>query len=39
VRGGFVFHAFLHDITDRKRLEREILKLSELPAGAVDNQL
>jgi PAS domain S-box-containing protein len=33
VRGGFMFHAFLHDITDRKRLEREILKLTELPAG------
>ena len=36
VRGGFMFHAFLHDITDRKRLEREILKLTELPAGAVE---
>lgn len=36
VRGGFVFHAFLHDITDRKRLEREILKLTEIPAAAVD---
>jgi PAS domain S-box-containing protein len=36
VRGGFVFHAFLHDITDRKRLEREILKLSEIPAAVED---
>jgi PAS domain S-box-containing protein len=36
VRGGFVFHAFLHDITDRKRLEREILKLTEIPAAALD---
>jgi PAS domain S-box-containing protein len=33
VRGGFMFHAFLHDITDRKRLEREILRLTELPAA------
>jgi PAS domain S-box-containing protein len=37
VRGGFMFHAFLHDITDRKRLEREILRLSELPAAAVED--
>jgi PAS domain S-box-containing protein len=36
VRGGFVFHAFLHDITDRKRLEREILRLTELPAATVE---
>jgi PAS domain S-box-containing protein len=36
VRGGFAFHAFLHDITDRKRLEREILRLTELPAAAVE---
>ena len=36
VRGGFAFHAFVHDITDRKRLEREILRLSELPAAAVE---
>ena len=36
VRGGFVFHAFLHDITDRKRLEREIMKLTELPAAVED---
>jgi PAS domain S-box-containing protein len=36
VRGGFVFHAFLHDITDRKRLEREILRLTELPAVVED---
>ena len=38
VRGGFMFHAFLHDITDRKRLEREILRLTELPAAAVEEQ-
>jgi PAS domain S-box-containing protein len=37
VRGGFVFHAFLHDITDRKRLEREILRLTELPAATVED--
>jgi PAS domain S-box-containing protein len=37
VRGGFVFHAFLHDITERKRLEREILRLTELPAAAVED--
>jgi PAS domain S-box-containing protein len=36
VRGGFVFHAFLHDITERKRLEREILRLTELPAATVE---
>ena len=36
VRGGFMFHAFLHDITDRKRLEREIMKLTELPAAVED---
>jgi PAS domain S-box-containing protein len=36
VKGGFVFHAFLHDITDRKRLEREILRLTELPAVVED---
>jgi PAS domain S-box-containing protein len=35
VRGGFAFHAFVHDITDRKRLEREILRLTELPAATV----
>jgi PAS domain S-box-containing protein len=38
VRGGFMFHAFLHDITDRKRLEREILRLTELPAATVEEQ-
>jgi PAS domain S-box-containing protein len=37
VRGGFVFHAFVHDITDRKRLEREILRLTELPTAAVED--
>jgi PAS domain S-box-containing protein len=36
VRGGFMFHAFLHDITDRKRIEREILRLTELPVTAVE---
>jgi PAS domain S-box-containing protein len=36
VRGGFMFHAFLHDITERKRLEREILRLTELPAATVE---
>jgi PAS domain S-box-containing protein len=38
VRGGFMFHAFLHDITDRKRLEREILRLTELPAATFEEQ-
>jgi PAS domain S-box-containing protein len=33
VRGGFAFHAFIHDISDRKRLEREVVRLSELRAG------
>jgi PAS domain S-box-containing protein len=36
VRGGFSFHAFIHDITDRKRLEREVVRLSELRAGVLD---
>jgi PAS domain S-box-containing protein len=38
VRGGFMFHGFLHDITDRKGLEREILRLTELPTVAVEEQ-
>jgi PAS domain S-box-containing protein len=37
VKGGFVFHAFLHDITDRKRLEREIMRLTELPAAVEES--
>ena len=36
VRGGFSFHAFIHDITDRKRLEREVVRLSELRAGVLN---
>ncbi|HZO59675.1 MAG TPA: PAS domain S-box protein [Solirubrobacterales bacterium] len=36
VRGGFSFHAFIHDIADRKRLEREVVRLSELRAGALN---
>ena len=35
VRGGFSFHAFIHDIADRKRLEREVVRLSELRAGVL----
>ena len=35
VRGGFSFHAFIHDISDRKRLEREVVRLSELRAGVL----
>ena len=35
VRGGFTFHAFMHDISDRKRLEREVVRLSELRAGVL----
>jgi sigma-B regulation protein RsbU (phosphoserine phosphatase) len=38
VRGGFMFHGFLHDITDRKGLEREILRLTELPTATVEEQ-
>jgi PAS domain S-box-containing protein len=38
VRGGFMFHGFLHDITDRKGLEREILRLTELPTATVEKQ-
>ena len=37
-RGGFMFHGFLHDITDRKGLEREILRLTELPTATVEEQ-
>jgi PAS domain S-box-containing protein len=37
VRGGFSFHAFIHDITDRKRLEREVVRLSELRAGVLND--
>jgi PAS domain S-box-containing protein len=36
VRGGFSFHAFIHDIADRKRLEREVVRLSEMRAGALN---
>jgi PAS domain S-box-containing protein len=36
VRGGWSFHAFMHDISDRKRLEREVVRLSELRAGVLD---
>jgi sigma-B regulation protein RsbU (phosphoserine phosphatase) len=28
VRGGFTFHAFMHDISERKRLEAENLRLA-----------
>lgn len=38
VRGGFMFHGFLHDITDRKGLEREILRLTEIPTATVEEQ-
>jgi PAS domain S-box-containing protein len=37
VRGGFSFHAFIHDIADRKRLEREVVRLSELRAGVLND--
>jgi PAS domain S-box-containing protein len=30
VRGGFAFNAFMHDISERKRLEEETIKLSDL---------
>jgi PAS domain S-box-containing protein len=36
VRGGFSFHAFIHDISDRKHLEREVVRLSELRAGVLN---
>jgi PAS domain S-box-containing protein len=38
VRGGFMFHGFLHDITDRKGLEREILRLTEIPTATVEEK-
>jgi sigma-B regulation protein RsbU (phosphoserine phosphatase) len=28
VRGGFSFNAFMHDISDRKQVEQEAVKLS-----------
>ncbi len=36
VRGGFSFYAFIHDISDRKRLEREVVRLSEMRAGVLN---
>jgi PAS domain S-box-containing protein len=33
VRGGFSFNAFMHDISDRKEVERETVKLSAVTAG------
>jgi PAS domain S-box-containing protein len=30
VRGGFAFNAFLHDISERKRVEEEVIRLSDL---------
>jgi PAS domain S-box-containing protein len=31
IRGGFAFNAFLHDISDRKRVEEDAVRLSSLP--------
>ena len=28
VRGGFSFNAFMHDISERKQVEQEVVKLS-----------
>ena len=39
VPGGHRFHAFLHEITDRERLEREVVRLSELRAGVLNGSL
>jgi PAS domain S-box-containing protein len=33
VRGGFSFNAFMHDISDRKQVEREAVKLSAVTTG------
>jgi hypothetical protein len=33
VRGGFTFNAFMHDISERKEVERETVKLSAVTAG------
>ena len=31
VRGGFIFNAFMHDISERKGFEEEAVRLSDLP--------
>src|SRR5262245_21841159 len=33
IRGGFTFNAFMHDISDRKQVEREAVKLSTVTAA------
>jgi PAS domain S-box-containing protein len=33
VRGGFAFNAFMHDISDRKQVEQEAVKLSSVTGG------
>jgi PAS domain S-box-containing protein len=33
VRGGFSFNAFMHDISDRKQVEQEAVKLSTLTSA------
>ena len=33
VRGGFSFNAFMHDISERKQVEQETVKLSAVTAG------
>ena len=37
IRGGWTFHAFIHDISERKHLEREVVRLSELKAGVLNS--
>ena len=32
VRGGFSFNAFMHDISERKKVEQEAVKLSAVSA-------
>ena len=34
VRGGFTFNAFMHDISERKQVEQEAVKLRPSPAPA-----
>jgi PAS domain S-box-containing protein len=37
VRGGFSFNAFMHDISDRKQVEQEAVKLSSVTGAGATN--
>jgi PAS domain S-box-containing protein len=34
VRGGFTFNAFVHDISERKKFERDAMRLQDLPVAS-----